>query len=365
MEAPKLIVTSSPHLHARSSTASIMWNVSIALAPAALWGVYVFGLRALLVLGVSIATAVLAEFLLGKISRETTIQDGSAFLTGLLIGMNMPSGVKLFVPILASIFAIAVAKWIFGGLGANWINPALAGRVFVFFSFTGLMSSYTLPRFLGTVDSVSGATMLTAMKLQIVDKAVPGLTSSGILTSIGYPSTGFAQSLSESLNGVVSPYALDAFFGLMGGSIGEVSALLLLVGAAYLLAKKIITWHIPVFFLGTFSLFAWVLGGLRNGMGLFQGDVLLQLCSGGMMLGAFFMATDMVTSPTTAKGMCIFGAGIGFFTFLLRYFGSLPESVSLAIVIMNIFTPTIEKFILPKRFGEVEKKTRTPKEAKS
>ena len=236
--------------------------------------------------------------------------------------MNMPSGVKLFVPILASIFAIAVAKWIFGGLGANWINPALAGRVFVFFSFTSLMSSYTLPRFLGTVDSVSGATMLTAMKLQIVDKAVPGLTSSGILTSIGYPSTGFAQSLSESLNGVVSPYALDAFFGLMGGSIGEVSALLLLVGAAYLLAKKIITWHIPVFFLGTFSLFAWVLGGLRNGMGLFQGDVLLQLCSGGMMLGAFFMATDMVTSPTTARA-CASGAGIGFFTFLLRYFGSL------------------------------------------
>jgi len=363
MEIPKLYVSSSPHLHDRPTTASIMWNVSIALAPAALWGVYAFGLRALLVLVVSIVSSVLVEFLLGKISKQFTITDGSAFLTGLLIGMNMPPSVPLFVPILASIFAITVAKWVFGGLGANWINPALAGRVFVFFSFTGLMSQYSLPRFVKSVDSVSQATMLTAMKMQIGEPAVQQLGSSAILESIAYPASRFGLSVSDSLNGIISPYTVDAFFGLIGGSLGEISAVLLIAGAIYLMVKKIITWHIPVCFLGTFSLLAWIFGGLRNGMGLFQGDFVLQLFSGGMMLGAFFMATDMVTSPTTKKGMVIFGVGIGFFTFLLRYFGSLPESVSLAIIIMNIFVPTIEKYVLPKRFGEVEKKTKSTKEA--
>ena len=364
MEAPTLVVSSSPHLHAKSNTSAIMWNVSIALAPAALWGVFAFGFRALLVLCVSIATSVFTEWLLNRISKEFTIRDGSAFLTGLLIGMNMPPAVPVFVPILASIFAIAVAKWVFGGLGSNWINPALAGRVFVFFSFTGLMSNYTLPRFVQSVDGISSATMLTTIKMQIGDSAIQQLSSPAILSEIGYPASQFSLKISQMLGDALSPYTIDAFFGLVGGSIGEISAILLLIGATYLLARKIITWHIPVAFLGTFIVFTWMFGGLRNGMGLFTGDVMLPLFSGGMMLGAFFMATDMVTSPTTAKGMIIFGTGIGFFTFLLRYFGSLPESVSLAIIIMNIFTPTIERYVMPKRFGEVAKKSVKKKEAK-
>jgi Na+-translocating ferredoxin:NAD+ oxidoreductase subunit D len=369
MNTPTIIVSSSPHLHSRNNTASIMWSVSAALVPAAVWGVFAFGWRALLVLAVSILAAALAEYLLGKIAHGFTLLDGSAVLTGLLIGMNMPPDVKIFVPVVASFFAITVVKWTFGGLGANWMNPALGGRVFVFFSFTSLMNTYRLPRTLLTVDAIGSATPLTALKLSIADGAVRGLTSSQVLAEIGYPSTSFAQNASAWFDGAVglgvSPYTIDAFLGNVGGCIGEVSALLLILGAIYLFIKKIITWQIPVMFLGTFSLLAWVFGGIRNGLGLFQGDFVLQLLTGGMMLGAFFMATDMVTSPTTSKGMMVFGAGIGFFTFLLRYFGSLPESVSLAIIIMNIFSPTIERFILPKRFGEVIKEQKAKKEAKA
>ena len=360
MDVPKTIVSSSPHLHARSNTASIMWDVSIALTPAALWGVYVFGFRALAILLVSIATAVLVEYLLNmKGNNSKTILDGSAFLTGLLVGMNMPSDAAFAVPVIASAFAIFVVKWTFGGLGANWINPALAGRVFVFFSFTGLMNTYRMPRTLATVDAVGSATVLTEIKLAIGEGAVNGLSSAGVLAETGYPFTGFAGSVSswfqQTLGIGLSPYTVDAFFGNIAGCIGEVSAFLLIAGALYLMVKKIITWHIPVSFLATFSMLAWLFGGVRNGLGLFQGDFVLQLFSGGMMLGALFMATDMVTSPTTHKGMVIFGVGIGFFAFLLRFFGSLPESVSLAIILMNIFVPMIDRYILPKRFGETFK----------
>jgi len=370
MDVPKTIVSSSPHLHARSSTASIMWHVSIALAPAAAWGVYVFGPRALVILLVSIGTAVLVEYLLGRISHESTIVDGSAFLTGLLVGMNMPPDAAIAVPVVASAFAIFVVKWTFGGLGANWVNPALAGRVFVFFSFTNLMNAYRLPRTLAGVDAVGSATVLTRIKLSIGEGTVQGLSSAGVLAEAGYPHTDFASSVSLWFNrtlGVgLSPYTVDAFFGNIAGCIGEVSAFLLIIGAIYLLVKKIITWQIPVSFLATFSLLAWIFGGLRNGLGFFQGDFLLQVFSGGMILGAFFMATDMVTSPTTGKGMIIFGSGIGFFTFLLRYFGSLPEAVSLAIILMNIFVPTIERYVVPKRFGEtVRKPKRSGKEAEA
>ena len=368
MDIPKTIVSSSPHLHAHASTASIMWDVSIALTPATLWGVYVFGMRALAIVLVSIASAVLIEFLLNRLSKESTIADGSAFLTGLLVGMNMPADAAFAVPIIASAFAIFVVKWTFGGLGSNWVNPALAGRVFVFFSFTGLMNTYRMPRTLGQVDALGSATMLTEMKLSIGEGAVTGLTSAGVLAENGYPFTNFAGSVSAWFQNTLaiglSPYTVDAFFGNIAGCIGEVSAFLLILGAIYLFIKKIITWQTPISFLATFSVLAWMFGGFRNGLGFLQGDFVLQLFSGGMMLGAFFMATDMVTSPTTSKGMIIFGAGIGFFTFLFRYFGSLPEAVSLAIILMNIFVPTIERYILPKRFGEVIKEPKK-KEAKA
>ena len=347
-----------------------MWNVSIALLPASLWGIYAFGFRALLVLAVSIVSSVVVEWALLKISKDASIKDGSAFLTGLLIGLNMPVDVALFVPVLASAFAIFVVKWSFGGLGANWMNPALAGRVFVFFSFTGLMNTYRLPRTLApyAIDASSSATVLSQIKTSVADGVAPLMSSTEILSTTGYPSTPFAQTVSgffSSINLNVSEYTIDAFFGNIPGCIGEVSAFLLIIGGIYLLMKKIITWHIPLSFLGSFALFAWVFGGLRNSMGLFSGDFVLQVFSGGMIIGAVFMATDMVSSPVTHKGMIIYGIGIGFFSFLLRYFGSLPESVSLAILLVNIFVPTIDRYIMPKRFGEVIKQPKRKKEVKA
>ncbi len=347
------------------TTAKIMWNVSLALLPAALWGVYVFGFRALVILLVSIVSSVGFEYLLLKISKDASIQDGSAFLTGLLIGMNLPSGSSIAVPILASAFAIFVVKWTFGGLGANWMNPALAGRVFVFFSFTGLMNTYPTPRTLlnAGADAVGGATYLTSVKMSITDQVLSQAKGSELLANLGTPVTAFAEKLSGSLP--FSAYTIDAFFGNITGAIGEVSAFLLLLGGMYLMIKKIITWHIPVSFIGSFVILAWIFGGLRNGNGLFSGEVLLPLFSGGLMLGAIFMATDMVTSPVTKTGMLIYGVMIGFFTFLIRYYGSLPESVSLAIILVNIFVPAIDRYIKPKKFGEVVKEAPAKKEARA
>ncbi len=380
MNQPKLTVSSSPHIHAKhSSTSQIMWLVTIALLPACAWGVYVFGLDALWVLLVSIASSVLIEYLLGLIDKRCTIWDGSAFLTGLLVGMNMPPAVPLFIPILASAFAIFVVKWTFGGLGTNWMNPALAGRVFVFFSFTSAMSSFSMPRTLQkaadaisqasasavahasqaatevVADVVSAASPLSVVKSAITSGVGSGMDTMQILAQQKYPATEFAQKISEFFGDHVSPYTVDAFIGNVPGCIGEVSALLLIVGGIFLLCTKVITWHIPVTYIGSFSLFVWVFGGLRADMGFFSGDVGSALVSGGLMLGAIFMATDMVTSPTTHKGQLLFALGCGFFTFVFRYFGSLPEAVSLAILLMNIVSPTIERYIVPRKFGYVKK----------
>jgi electron transport complex protein RnfD len=334
-----------------------MWNVSLALTPASLWGVYVFGLRALIVLLVSIASSLLTEYLLGLMDGKNTLKnstliDGSAFLTGLLIGMNMSPLVPLWVPLFASAFAIGIVKWIFGGLGYNWMNPALGGRVFVFFSFTSLMSKYELPSTLAAVDSIGGATPLGFVKTAINGGQL-NQTPSSIMASAGYPTTNFAQNIASTLN--ISPYTVDAFFGNIGGCIGEVSAFLLLIGGIYLCIKKIISWHVPVTFIGSFAILTWMFSGFRSGMGFASGEILTQIFSGGLFLGAIFMATDMVTSPITKKGQVIFGLGCGFFTFLIRYFGSLPEAVSLAIILMNMVVPTLDRYIMPKKFGAVKK----------
>ncbi len=319
-----------------------MLYVFIALLPSALWGVFVFGLMALVVLVLSVAAAVATEYVLARITKEdNTVNDLSAAVTGLLIGMNMPPHVPLYIPIIASIFAIVVVKWTFGGLGCNWMNPALGGRVFVFFSFTSAMSNFTLPR--GAVDAASSATPLSAVKT---------LLSNGTAYTSASEMSGFS--------------VLDAFIGNVPGCIGEVSALLIIAGGLFLIYTKVITWHIPVSFIGSFAVLTWLFSGLRCGQGFCipAGDLLMALFSGGLMLGAFFMATDWVTTPTTPVGMIVFGIGCGFFTFLIRYFGSLPEGVSLAIILMNVATPTIERYIKPKKFGYV-KPVKAPKEAKA
>jgi len=343
-------VSSSPHFHSGASTSNIMYSVSAALAPSCIWGIYVFGFRALAVLLVSIVCAVLTEYLLGKINKEFTICDGSALVTGILVGMNMSPTIPLFIPAIASIFAIAVVKWTFGGLGANWANPAIAGRVFVFFSFSSVMSSFKLPRTLAAVDMVSSATPLSLVKTVLSAGESSGMTSIQILANNGYLATPFAMKVQQATG--ISAYNVDAFLGNIPGCIGEVSKLLLIAGGIYLLCRKIITWHIPVSYLGVYAVLTWIFGGIPFGLGFFHGEVLSNLLRGGLILGALFMATDMVTSPITHKGMLIFGAGCAFFTFLFRTFGSLPEATSVAILIMNIVTPTIDRFCIPKRFGE-------------
>ena len=366
-------VRTSPHIHSSNRTDKAMLYVILALLPATIWGIAVFGLHALLVVLVSIGSAVLTEYLLGLVSKEFTIPDLSAIVTGLLVGMNMPPEINILIPILASAFAIAVVKWTFGGLGCNWMNPALAGRVFVFFSFTSQMSAFSLPRTLMrsaeainasgvankiVVDAFSGATPLSVLKTGLS----MGLGSDQASMLAGRPFTNFAANLGSVLH--IDPYAVDAFFGNTAGCIGEVSAILLILGGIFLICMKVITWRIPVVFIGSFAILTWIFGGIPYGNGLFSGELLLPIFSGGLMLGAFFMATDWVTTPTTPNGEIVFAVGCGFFTFLFRYFGSLPEGVSLAILLMNIVTPTIDRYIKVKKFGYV-KPVKSKKEAKA
>ena len=346
-------VTTSPHLHCGASTQKIMLSVVFALLPSCIWGVYAFGFRAAVVLLVSVFFALLTEYLLGLVSKEFTLWDCSALVTGLLVGMNMPSGIPLFIPAIASIFSIAVVKWTFGGLGANWANPAMAGRVFVFFSFTSQMSTFSLPNTIKTVELTSQASPLSLVKTVVSSGQAVGMTSMEILAQQGIQTTSFAQKI-QALTGI-NAYNVDAFFGNIPGCIGEVSKFLLLIGGLYLIFAKVITWHIPVAFIGSFAILTFIFGGIPLGLGFFHGEVIANIFRGGLILGAFFMATDMVTSPVTHKGMIIFGCGCGSLTFLFRTFGSLPEATSVAILMMNIITPTIDRFVKPKLFGEVTK----------
>ncbi len=355
-----LRIESSPQIRHKDTTKNIMWAVIIALLPSGIWGVINFGWYSLVVITVSVVTAVVLEYLFSKVLNKGSLLDGSAILTGLLVAYNMPPNVVLYVPIIATAFAIAVVKWSFGGLGGNWINPALAGRAFVFFSWTGAMTSWTAPRSWASVsgvsvDSVSSATMLSTVKTTLLDftGTVNGPTQ--LLQDQGYIVSNISQNISgwfeSTLSWHISPIHIDLFLGNVSGCIGEVSALLLIIGGIFLVRKKIISWHIPLTYLVVFSLLVWIFGGLDYGTGLFSGDIWFHLFSGGLMLGALFMATDMVTSPTTKKGMIIFGVGAGFLTFLFRVYGSLPEGVSLAILLMNIFVPMIDRYIVPIRFG--------------
>ncbi len=347
-ENNKLLVSVSPHINSGLSTSKIMWRVIFCLIPAGAWGVYIFGIGALFVLFASITSAVLTEYIITKLLGKKAIFDGSAFLTGLLIGFNMPPDVPGFIPVIASVFAIAVVKHVFGGLGNNWMNPALAGRVFVMFSWTSQMTTWTPPRF-SFLSNLFGATNYSVVSsvntnvYDVLSGATPLSTSSD---SFLYTGTYW-----------------DLFLGNISGCIGEVSAVLLLLGAVYLLIKKIINWQIPLYYLGTFALLTFMFGGtkLNPDTGeyfrvLFSGDIIFHLLSGGLILGAFYMATDMVTSPLTTKGMIIFGIGAGVLTFLIRLFGGFPEGVSLAIILMNISVPLIDRLTGPVKFGFVPAK---------
>ncbi len=338
-----LNISASPHVRTKLTVKSVMWNVVIALIPALVWAFVAFGIKSIIMVMVSVLVAVATEWLINIIShKKLTIGDGSAVLTGLLLGFNLPasSGVfPLYIPIIGSIFAIAVAKHAFGGLGQNWVNPALAGRVFIFFAWLSPMTSNWMVPFSHKANQVVDA--VAKASADVVSAASP-------LKAMKF---GVGEKFSN----------LDLFIGKVPGCIGEVSALALLIGGIYLIIRKIVNWEIPVAFIGSVALFGWVFGGLNiSGVTpqLFIGDPLFHILSGGVMLGAFFMATDWVTSPITFKGRLLFGLGIGMLTILIRLAGQNVEGVSFAIILMNIVVPLINRFFKETKFGYAKKEAK-------
>lgn len=326
----KPIISLSPHVHGGDSVQKNMYGVCIALVPALAVSLWFFGLGAAIVLAASVASCVFFEWAITKfiLRRDVcTILDGSAILTGLLLGLNLPSNLPIWIIVVGALFAIGVGKMTFGGLGQNPFNPALVGRVFLLISFPVQMTTWPeVHQGLVYTDATTAATPLSIMQEAITS---------------GDPTV-----LSK------LPRWEDMFIGITGGSLGEVSALILLVGCLYMIYKKIITWHIPVSILGTIAILAAILHA-SNPVYAMPAQV---LCSGGLMLGACFMATDYVTSPMTSKGQIIYGICIGILTIIIRNWGAYPEGMSFAILIMNAFTPLINTYCKPKRFGEEVKK---------
>ena len=319
-----LNISSSPHVRSKISTQMIMWCVVIALMPATIVGIFNFGLKAAILIVVCMATCVLTEYIWQKAMKlPVTVKDGSAALTGLLLALNLSSTFPVWMAVLGSVFAIIIVKQLFGGLGQNFMNPALGARCFLMVSFAGKMTSFTY-------DGITGATPLAILKNG--DKAVDVAT---VLAS----GDGTTQ---------VSTSVLKMFLGTIGGTIGETSTLAILIGGIFLLAMKIINWRIPVFYLGTFSIFILLFGG--RGFDLTY--LAAEICGGGIMLGAFFMATDYVTSPITPNGKIVFGVLLGILTGVFRIFGASAEGVSYAIIICNLLVPLIEKVTIPVPFGK-------------
>ena len=327
----KLIVSLSPHVHSDDSVKKNMYGVLVALIPAFLVSLYFFGLGALIVTLASVLACVFFEWAIGKylLKKETTtITDGSAIITGVLLAFNLPSNLPIWIVIIGALVAIGVGKMSFGGLGCNPFNPALVGRVFLLLSFPVQMTSWpAVGQLTAYTDATTTATPLAVMKGVI--NGAPGFSLDQL------------------------PGSLDLLLGNNPGCIGEVSALALLLGLAYMLWKKVITWHIPVSILVTVFVFGSIMHFANPEVYV---DGLTQLLSGGLMLGAIFMATDYVTSPMNHKGMLIYGVCIGLLTVIIRLFGAYPEGMSFAILIMNAFTPLINTYVKPKRFGEVAKK---------
>lgn len=329
MDNKRLVVSGSPHIHSTDSVNRRMWGVVIALMPAVAYSVYLFGLGALVVLLTSVLGCVITEYLMQRymLGGKTTITNGSAVITGLLLAMNLPSNLPIWIILIGCVVAIGLGKYAFGGLGQNIFNPAILGRVFLLISFPQQMTSWPLPLVNRGeyLDASTGATYLGQMKMEAMS-TVDSSTGASAVNEIA----------TESLTWI------DALIGNMGGSLGEMSAIALIIGGVFMLLRGIISWHIPVSIIGTVMLFAW-------GAGV---DPVMSVLSGGVMLGAIFMATDYVTSPMTRRGMVMYGIMIGIITMVIRLWGAYPEGVSFAILVMNGFTPLINKFVRPRKFGE-------------
>jgi electron transport complex protein RnfD len=309
-------LSSSPHVKHKNNTQRIMLDVIIALLPSFIWSVVMFGWKSIVLTAVSVASCVLFEYAYQKLMKKTTtVGDLSAVVTGMLIAFNVPSHAAWWLMPLGAFFAIVIVKQLFGGIGKNVVNPAIAARIFLFVSWPDQLTGFSEP----ITDAVSSATVLGALKEGVIPENYD---------------------------------ILDMFLGFCPGSLGEVSALMLLIGGVYLIVRRIITWHIPVSFIATVALFGVIFpqaGGNLEYM-------LYALCSGGLMLGAIFMATDYTTSPVTANGRLLFGFGCGALTVLIRYFGAYPEGVSFAIMIMNLLVWYIDRLTIPVRFGGKKQK---------
>ena len=319
----KLTVSLSPHLHSHNSISRSMWNVIIALIPAL--AVAIFGVDALWVIAVSVCACMLTEWLIERFMfhRPCTLMNGSAIITGLLLAFNLPSILPWWMVVVGAVVAIGIGKMSFGGLGCNIWNPALVGRVFLLISFPAAMTTWPagVSSGLGHMSGASGADATTGATLLATLNESNG--------EIGMSSVDF----------------MDMAIGHMNGSLGEVGSIAILIGLVYMLITKVITWHIPVSMIGSAALFSWAFGG----------NPLLDVFAGGLLLGAVFMATDYVTSPMTKAGQLIYGFMIGFITIVIRRYGSYPEGVSFAILLMNSFTPIINRYCHPTLFGRRRK----------
>ena len=321
-----LNISSSPHVRSKTSTKSIMYDVLLALAPAALFGIFNFGIRALVLIVVCMASCVLSEYIWQKaMGLPLTVSDGSAALTGLFLALNLSSKFPIWMAIVGSVFAIIIVKQLFGGLGQNFMNPALGARCFLMISFAGKMTNFAVDKLNGyhCIDTVTGATALAELKNS-------GFTADSIPVK-------------------------NLFIGNIHGTIGETSAIAILIGAVILLAFKVIDFKVPLTYIGSFTVFV-ILYMLGSGMG-FDGNYLLShLFGGGLMLGAWFMATDYVTTPITPKGQLVYGCCLGIVTAVFRLFGGSAEGVSYAIIFCNLLVPIIEKATKPAAFGKGGKK---------
>ena len=329
LKREQFTVSVSPHVRDEETVSRIMWWVKLSLSLPLLMSFYYFGLPAVFVTALCIVTSVLSEHIYQKaLGQKSTISDGSAFLTGMLLAMNLPPGVPFYIPVVGSFIAIIITKMLFGGLGYNIFNPALIGRAFLLISFPKAMTIWTEPATaFAWLDAKTTATPLGILKEEGLGK---------LIETFGSKEDLYVNLLS----------------GNTAGSIGETSAVLLLFGGAVLLLKRYITWHIPFSFMATVAVLAWAFGGET----LFTGDPVIHLLSGGLILGAFFMATDYVTCPTIRNGQIIFGIGCGAITMLIRLKGGFPEGVMFAILLMNCFAPIIDRSVKPDLFGAVKEK---------
>lgn len=368
-------VSTSPHITAKDTVQKVMFDVVLALIPAILASVYYFGLRAGWVILISIFACTATEALILLMLKKplSAVVDGSAIVTGILLAFNLPAEIPWWLPVIGSVFAIAVGKHCFGGLGYNPMNPALLGRAFLLASWPTHMTIFkTNPLVDGSlsgISAISGATPLAVMKQaqttlktrglqQLYENTIQTATDSSLITQAQnslsqltiYPIEKVTEA-QRAISELSDAYGLFTW-GNIGGCLGETSVLALLIGAAYLLFKKHIGMKIPLFYIGTVAILAWIFG---DADGMFSGDWLFHILTGGLILGAFFMATDMVTSPITYRGKIIFGIGCGVITIIIRLIGGYPEGVSYSILLMNLTVPLLNRYTRPKIFGEVKK----------